>query len=282
VIGAHALAPIAAAATNLPLPKNTNSVVLPQLTTGVTAAIQNPQNSTVTDGSSTYVDAGQTSAVSTILGSIILSRQLMDMAEPHGYDQIIARELGAAIGAKREQQIIAGTGGSGQLTALENQSGVQTIAATGSVAGIYGAVASAISLIATTRFRQPDFVAGSPELFAYLAGGIDTVGHPFMPPRPSNQFAGVAPENVPGEILGLRYISDPLIAASLGSQYLIVGVSADLIVWSQPPMVSFSPQQLAGQMSVVVIASQYVAFGLAYSSSVVLVGPFTVPGIPGS
>jgi hypothetical protein len=35
-------------------------------------------------------------------------------------------------------------------------------------------------------------------------------------------------------------------------------------------------------MSVVVTASQYLAFGLAYSSSVVLVGPFSVPGIPGS
>jgi hypothetical protein len=282
VIAAHALSPIAAAATNLPLPQHTNSVVLPQLTTGVTAAIQNPQNSSVTDGATTYADAGQTCPVTTLLGSITLSRQLLDFATSSGYDEVIARELGAALGAKREQQVIAGTGSSGQLTGLENLSGVQTISATGSVAGIYDGIVAAVTQIATTRLRPPDFVAGSPELWAYLAGGLSTTGMPFMPPRPSEQFAAVAPESIPGEIMGLKYISDPLIAASLGSQYLIVGVSRDLILWSQPPQMSFNLETLANQMSVVVTASQYLAFGLAYSSSVTLVGPFTVPGIPGS
>jgi hypothetical protein len=255
---------------------------LPQLTTGTSAFIQNPQNSTVTDSASTYVDNGQTCDVSTILGSITMSRQLLDFAQPHGYDQVLARELGAAIGAKREQQIIAGTGSSNQLTGLENQSGVQTIAATGSVAGILNAVTSAISLISTTRYRLPDFAAGSPELWAYLAGGLSTTGMPFMPPRATEQFAAVSPESIPGELLGLKYISDPSIAASLGSQYLIVGVSKDLILWSQPPEVRFNIDTLANQMSVVVTASQYLAFGLAYASSVVLVGPFSVPGTPGS
>jgi HK97 family phage major capsid protein len=282
VIAAHALSPIAAAATNLPLPAHTNSVVLPQLSTGITAAVQTAQNATVTDGATTYADAGLTCPVTTLLGSITMSRQLLDFATPSGYDEVIARELGAALGAKREQQIIAGTGGSGQLTGIENQSGVPTIAASGSVAGVYDGIVAAIAQIATTRFRQPDFVAGSPELWAYLAGGIDTSGRPFMPPRPSDQFAAVAPESCPGEIAGLKYISDPSIAASLGSQYLVVGVSKDLILWSRPPEVTFSLDTLANQMSVVVTASQYAAFGLAYASSVVLVGPFSVPGIPGS
>src|SRR5271166_1882868 len=38
VIGAHALAPIATLATNLPLPPKANAVVLPRIATGVTSA----------------------------------------------------------------------------------------------------------------------------------------------------------------------------------------------------------------------------------------------------
>ena len=117
---------------------------------------------------------------------------------------------------------------------------MQTIAATGSVAGIYDVLASAVALISTTRFRLPDFVAGSPELYAYLAAAIDTSGRPFMPPRPSDTFSAVAPESIPAELLGMKYIADPQIAASLGSQYLIVGVSSDLVLWSGPVEVEFS------------------------------------------
>jgi HK97 family phage major capsid protein len=280
VIGAHALSPIASFATNLPLPPKANALVLPRIATGVAAAAQSAQNSGVTDGSTTYTDAAETCDVTTVLSQITLSRQLVDQGESQGYDQVIARELGAAIGATKESQIISGAGNtSNQLLGLVNQSGVQTVSATGSVAGIYDAVASAVALISTTRYRMPDFVAGSPELYAYLASSADTTGRPLMPPRP---FSSVAPESVPAELLGMRYIADPQVAASLGSQYLIVGVSSDLVLWSGPIEVMFSPQTYANQMSVLVSAHQYLAFGLMYPSSVVLVGPVTVPGLPGS
>lgn len=281
VIGAHALAPIAALATNLPLPRDANAMILPRIATGVTAAAQSAQNVGVTDGSTTYVDAITTCDVITAMGQITLSRQLVDQGV--GYDQVIARELGAAIGATKESQIVSGAGnGSNQLLGLVNQSGVQTISATGSVAGIYDAIASAVGLISTTRFRSPDFVAGSPELYAYLAASIDTTGRPFQPPRPSDTFNGVAPESIPGELLGMKYVSDPQIAASFGSQYLIVGVSSDLILWSGPIEVAFSPETYANNMSVLVSAHQYLAFGLMYPSSVVIIGPLSVPTTPGS
>jgi hypothetical protein len=96
------------------------------------------------------------------------------------------------------------------------------------------------------------------------------------------QFSAVAPESIPAELLGMKYIADPQIAASLGSQYLIVRVSSDLVLWSGPVEVEFSSGTYANQMSVLVSAHQYLVFGLRYSSSVVLVGPFTVPGLPGS
>ena len=282
VIGAHALAPIATLATNLPLPPKANAVVLPRIATGVTSAVQSSQNVGVTYGATTYADATTTCDASTVMGQITLSRQLIDQGAP-GYGQVIARELGAAIGATKESQIVSGSGnGSNQLLGLVNQSGVQTISATGSVAGIYNSVSSAVALISTTRFRSPDFVAGSPELYSYLASSVDTSGRPLMPPRPSDTASGVAPENIPAELLGMKYISDPQVAASLGSQYLIVGVASDLVLWSGPIDVSFSPETYAGNMSVLVSAHQYLAFGLMYSSSVVLVGPFTVPGLPGS
>ena len=75
VIGAHQLAPLAGLATNLALPAHANAMVLPQITTGVNAAIQSPQNSSVIDGATTYVDAAATCDVVTALAQITLSRQ---------------------------------------------------------------------------------------------------------------------------------------------------------------------------------------------------------------
>jgi hypothetical protein len=74
VIDAHQLAPLAGLATNLALPAHANAMVLPQITTGVNAAIQSPQNSSVTDGA-TYVDAAATCDAVTALAQINLSRQ---------------------------------------------------------------------------------------------------------------------------------------------------------------------------------------------------------------
>lgn len=204
VIGAHQLAPIASLATNLPLPEKGSVVVLPRISTGVAAQAQSSQNTAVTDGSTTYADATTTCDIITLVGQVTLSRQLIDQAAPQ-YDQVIARELGAAIGATKESQIVSGSGkSSNQLLGLVNQTGVQTISTTGSVAGIYDAVASAVALISTTRYRLPDFVAGSPELYAFLASSIDQNGRPLMPPRPSDTLSGVAPESVPAELLGMK------------------------------------------------------------------------------
>lgn len=146
VIGAHQLAPLAALATNVPLPPKNNAVVLPRNTTGLTAAAQSSQNTGLVDGSSTYGDAATTCSVVTVGGQAVMSRQLIDQGTPD-VDQIIARDLGAAIGASKEAQIVSGSGSSGQLLGLINQVGVQTIATTGSVAGIYSAVAAAVSFI---------------------------------------------------------------------------------------------------------------------------------------
>jgi HK97 family phage major capsid protein len=281
VIGAHALAPLAGLATNVPLPPHGNSVVLPQITSGVTAAVQYPQNTSVTDGSVTYVDAAQTCPKSTLMAPITLGRQLIDQGFP-GYGRVLARELGAAIGAVKETQLISGSGSSGQVAGIESQAGVQTISATGSVAGIYNALSQAISLISTSRLRMPDFVAGSPELFAYLAASIGTTGNPFMPPRPYEMLNGVAPENIPAELMGMKFVADPQVAASLGAQYMIVGVSSDLILWEGPIDVVFHRQTLANQLSVLCVATQEIAFGLQYPTGVVIVGPISIPGLSGS
>lgn len=54
------------------------------------------------------------------------------------------------------------------------------------------------------------------------------------------------------------------------------------MLWSGPIQVSFAAETYAQTMGVLVQAYQYAAFGLMNSSSVVLIGPFTVPGLPGS
>jgi len=53
----------------------------------------------------------------TIAGQLELSRQLYDFSMP-GADQWVAAELGAAYAATLEQQLISGSGASGQLLGL--------------------------------------------------------------------------------------------------------------------------------------------------------------------
>ena len=68
-----------------------------------------------------------------------------------------------------------------------------------------------------------------------------------------------------------------------GSQdYVILGHSPDWLLYEGLPSFEVYKEQLANQMSVVLIGCQYAALVVRYPSRVCLVGPFNAPTTPGS
>ena len=91
----------------LPLPDQGMSLILPRGTTGVSAAIQATENSSVS--STDEVWANVTLPVATIAGQQIVSRQSLERGTP-GLDQLIYMDLAGAYAAALDTQLLTGSG----------------------------------------------------------------------------------------------------------------------------------------------------------------------------
>ena len=123
---ARAQATLSAAMRVEPLPATGMTVDVPAIVTGPTADIQNPQNSAVSETDADATSPTPTSPVATAAGINDVSRQALERSSPT-FDVVLARELGRALGARVDLQIVAGTGANGQTRGLANVSGIATV-----------------------------------------------------------------------------------------------------------------------------------------------------------
>jgi hypothetical protein len=147
-----------------PLPeKGIFSLTTPRLTTGDAVAVQATQNTSV--GTVDFVESNVPNPVATISGYVDMSQQLMDHSEPAMADAVIARELGRALGTAADVQILAGTGGSGQMLGLGAVTGIVAntyVDATSTqaeawptICKLYGDVSTAVGDSATAILVHP-------------------------------------------------------------------------------------------------------------------------------
>jgi len=120
--------PFANICTKLPLPDQGMSLILPRGTTGVSAAIQATENSSVS--STDEVWANVTLPVATIAGQQIVSRQSLERGTP-GLDQLIYMDLAGAYAAALDSQLLTGSGSSGQVLGVQNTSSINAATAFG-------------------------------------------------------------------------------------------------------------------------------------------------------
>lgn len=126
------------------LPPSGNIVLVPRATTGVVMAVQSSENTAITDTAAVTDTAS--SPVITITGMQQVSRQLFDQGINTDVD--IAASLGASFGQILEQQVLNGSGASGQLTGLLGVSGITSNAytdATATAAEAFGAIEKLLS-----------------------------------------------------------------------------------------------------------------------------------------
>jgi hypothetical protein len=246
---ARAQGTLAAALGLRPLAKGVRRIDIPRLDTGASAAVH-IEGAGV---SQTDIDAAsQAGNIATIAGMQELSFQAASFIDPAD-DVVIARDLGLAIGAQLDNQLIAGSNSSGQTLGLATVTGIKTVTWTD---------ASATS---------QEFVAQCWKGYDTIANGGQGVADPanylvVMHPRrlawayhnPQGSQA-IAPA-VPGRIVACAGLRTNL-GAGTNEDEVYVLLADELPVYASPVRFIVDDETLSGTMQVRLVASVFVGTG---------------------
>lgn len=202
-----------------PLPGKTNSINLPAITTGSTAAVQ-------TDGgapsNTDLVTAALTAQVQTVAGRSVASYQLVDLSQP-GIDQVIYDDSLAAYNQAEDAAAISGavTNAKGVL----NVTGINAITytdASPTVPELYTPIFQAKSSIEKGAFLGVDFALVHPSTWNWMLAGLDTANRPLATSFDAtsfNRMAGFdwAAEGLVGNFNGVPVIGDANLPVNLGA-----------------------------------------------------------------
>ena len=226
------------------LPAGISSVNVPRVATGSSTAVQATQNSAVsqTDLTTNSVSSG----IVTIAGKQVVAQQLLDQSGIP-FDEVILADLAADYAKQFDNQVISGSGASGQLNGVSTfftASGTNNVTYTSTTPTtqlLYKSIGNAIQKILTTRFMPPDVIYMHPRRWYALLSDADTTGRPLVLPQGSAYNAlgtakeGPVPEGAAGVILGLPVIVDPNLPTNIGAgtnqDNVYVARSADLRLW---------------------------------------------------
>jgi hypothetical protein len=137
-----------------------------------------------------------------------VSMQAFEFADA-SFDQALAAELGAAIGAVLDQQILNGSGSSGQMRGLLNVSGITSVAKTNAsptAATNYAAISDLVKQTSDAYGGIVDSLLMAPRRFAFIESKL---GHAPSWLRLRPAVAGAMPENLGGSSNEDRVIAIP-------------------------------------------------------------------------
>jgi HK97 family phage major capsid protein len=212
-----------------PLPQNTDSVVLPRMSTGTAVA---NQSGDADGGAVTETDAvfdTITGAVKTKAGMQDVSQQLVDRSVP-GIDEVIFSDLVGAYAVALDVDVINSSATSNKgLLQVSGANSVTYTAATPTVAGLYPKLADAIQQVHTGIYMPPTAILMHPRRWAWILASLDGNNRPLITPyAPQNaagDHGGVVSEGLVGSVQGVPVYVDANIPATLGS-----GTNEDRII----------------------------------------------------
>lgn len=250
------------------LPSGTDSLNIPKLATGSTAAIQADAGSV---SSTDVTDSSVSFPVVTIAGQQDIAIQLLEQS-PLSFDEIIFRDLVADLNQKTDQQVISGSGSSGQVKGiLTVTTGVTTTSYTGTtIASLYSKLAGAVNSVYTARFAGPDAIIMHPRRWASFIAAGDTAGRPLVVPvaqGPTNamgQFGGVNAEGYVGSLQGVDVYVDANVPTNLGTSTnedkILIIRRTDPILYEGGLNTRVLPDVLSGNLQVRLQVYRYMAF----------------------
>jgi HK97 family phage major capsid protein len=268
------------------LPGGTDSINVPKMLTGTTVGVQTADNTTVseTNLTDTFINA----PVRTISGQQGVALQLIDQS-PIAFDDVVFRDLVSAHAAVLDQQVMYGSGASGQVLGVVNTPGVTSLAvASLDIVGVYKAIANAIQTIHVTRFLPPEVIVMHPRRWGWLLTLLDTQNRPLFVPDANSAFnaAGILTDvdsqQVVGRTHGLPIVTDPNIATNLGAgtneDQVFIGRFSDFVLWESGIRARVLPETRAANLTVLLQIYSYVAFtGARYPSAVLTLSGLTPP-----
>ena len=231
----------------------TNKHVLPaagmtlnisRMTTGTSTAVQASENSSVSNTDSD--DTLLTIDVRTIAGQQDLSKQVIERGT--GVDAFVVQDLIRAWHTTLDNQILNGSGASGQIRGLRNTSGVNSVTytdASPSVEDLYPKLADAYQKIQTGVFMNPTHWIMHPRRLAFLLAAVDGSKRPLVVPSangPMNSVAAGAGATSYGNsgytLMGLPIIADANVitdgGAGTNEDEIYCVTAPEFHLWEQP------------------------------------------------
>jgi HK97 family phage major capsid protein len=264
----------------------TDSINIPKILTGTAVGVQTADNQPVVDVDLT--DTFTNAPVRTISGEQAVAIQLIDQS-PIAFDDLVFRELVAAHAAHTDQQVIGGSGASGQVLGIQLTPGITTIAASAiDFPHVYGAIANAVQTIHTIRFLPPEVIVMHPGRWGWLLSLLDASDRPLFlgtanaPMNVAGVLTDVASQQIVGSMYGLPVVTDPNIPVTQGpgnnEDPVFVVRASDLVLWEGGIRARVLPETKATTLTVLLQIYSYLAFSAArYPQSVVEITGLTAP-----
>jgi HK97 family phage major capsid protein len=214
-----------------PLPTAGGSVDIPEVTTAMTAEMQSAEN--VAGTPDTPATEGRSFPIRTVWSEATVSHAAVARAENTGFDQFVSREILGAVNALQEQQVINGSGSSGEARGLLNSTSTTYTLTGTSASDLLDAIARVTATIDGTR-GPADVVVMHPRRWRYLLAGAGD--------RSAAIETSTTLGPVVGRVLGVDVVASGSMPTTLGASTnqdrVIVMRRSDVYVGEAPPSVT--------------------------------------------
>ena len=265
------------------LPAGVSSIYVPKIALGSSDTIQTAQGDPDADADLTSTSISQPQIV-TFAGQTEVSQQLLDMS-PHGFDRWAYLDLAADYNAQLENDLINGSGVSGQMLGLANF----TIPASNTIAGssattialLWPLLGQAAAAVANNRLLQPEVWLMAGRRWFWIVSSIDSSNRPIASPHSGSDAAHwpVAGGYPPvGNIDGLpTYLSGAITAGAVADNAYCVRPN-DMFLFESQERYDVVPSPVSGTLQVRLRLHRYAAFvGNIYTSGLGVVAAIPKP-----
>ena len=274
--------------TNMALPAGTDSINIPQITTGTLSAFQSADNAATTTRD--IVSSTVTAPVRTISGYENVSIQLVEQSPlAGGLDRLVFGDLMADYALQLNTAVVgSGDGTSGTLKGLitlgtDTTNGIPTTwtETTPSAPNGLISIAKAISKVTTNRFKAAEAIVMHPSLWYWFASQVDGSSRPLVVPvtGASQAFnaAGTvtnpgAPAGLVGTIQGVPVFIDATMPKTYGAATnqtpVLVGKFSDSYLFESGVKTRVLPDVLSSNLTVRFQVYGYAALAHRFNKSV--------------
>jgi len=272
--------------TNMALPAGTDSINIPQITTGTLAAFQSADNTATTTRD--MVSSTVTAPVRTISGYENVSIQLVEQSPlAGGLDRLVFGDLMADYALQLNTAVVgSGDGTSGNLKGLitlgnDSTNGIPTTWTETTPSAVNGikAIAQAISKVTTNRYKAAEAIVMHPSMWYWFASQVDGSNRPLVVPvtgasQAFNASGTVtnpgAPAGLVGTIQGVPVFIDATLPKTFATNQspILVGKFSDSYLFESGVKTRVLPDVLSSNLTVRFQVYGYAALAHRFNKSV--------------